>query len=64
MMSNKIASERDQALASKKSAEDKLVWKEKELTQLQDKHDQLIRQLNAPNTAIGGSTTNFNSRYF
>lgn len=53
MTKNKIQTERDQALASKKSAEDRLSWKEKEFTDLQTKYDDLINQLNAPDSALG-----------
>uniref|UniRef100_A0A9J2PZM7 Nucleoprotein TPR n=1 Tax=Ascaris lumbricoides TaxID=6252 RepID=A0A9J2PZM7_ASCLU len=48
MTSSKVTTERDQALASKKCAEDRLSWKENELAQLQAKYDELIRQINAP----------------
>ncbi|KHN79265.1 Nucleoprotein TPR [Toxocara canis] len=52
MTSNKVITERDQALSSKKSAEDRLSWKENELAQLQTKYDQLIQQINAPDSVV------------
>ncbi|VDK43065.1 unnamed protein product [Anisakis simplex] len=52
MTTNKIATERDQALASKKSAEDRLSFKENELSQLQSKYDELMRQINAPDSVV------------
>uniref|UniRef100_A0A915B058 Nucleoprotein TPR n=1 Tax=Parascaris univalens TaxID=6257 RepID=A0A915B058_PARUN len=55
MTSNKVTTERDQALASKKCAEDRLSWKENELAQLQAKYDELIRQINAPD-ALGDTS--------
>uniref|UniRef100_A0A0M3ILC4 Nucleoprotein TPR n=1 Tax=Ascaris lumbricoides TaxID=6252 RepID=A0A0M3ILC4_ASCLU len=53
MTSSKVTTERDQALASKKCAEDRLSWKENELAQLQAKYDELIRQINAPDALAG-----------
>ena len=53
MTLNKIKTERDQALASKKSAEDRLVWKETEFAELQTKHDTLMKQLNSPDSSLG-----------
>lgn len=53
MTTNKVETERDQALASKKSAEDRLSWKEKELMELQAKYDELMNQLNSPDSNLG-----------
>ncbi|VDN87438.1 unnamed protein product [Brugia pahangi] len=53
MTTNKIQTERDQALASKKSAEDRLSWKDKELSELQAKYDDLMNQLKTPDTSLG-----------
>ncbi|VDO37697.1 unnamed protein product [Brugia timori] len=52
MTTNKIQTERDQALASKKSAEDRLSWKDKELSELQAKYDDLMNQLKTPDTSL------------
>ncbi|VDN03913.1 unnamed protein product [Thelazia callipaeda] len=52
---NKIQAERDQALASKKSAEDHLALKENELNCLQTKYDDLINQLKAPDDSLESS---------
>ncbi|KAK6104821.1 hypothetical protein QQG55_17780 [Brugia pahangi] len=52
MTTNKIQTERDQALASKKSAEDRLSWKDKELNELQAKYDDLMNQLKTPDTSL------------
>ncbi|EJW86401.1 viral A-type inclusion protein repeat containing protein, partial [Wuchereria bancrofti] len=52
MTTNKIQTERDQALASKKSAEDRLTWKDKELSELQAKYDNLMNQLKTPDTSL------------
>lgn len=53
MTTNKIQTERDQALTSKKSAEDRLNWKDKELAELQAKYDDLINQLKTPDASLG-----------
>ncbi|KAL3995620.1 hypothetical protein ACH3XW_26595 [Acanthocheilonema viteae] len=52
MTTNKIQTERDQALASKKSAEERLTWKDKELSELQTKYDDLMNQLKAPDASL------------
>ncbi|VDK82623.1 unnamed protein product [Litomosoides sigmodontis] len=52
MTTNKIQTERDQALASKKSAEERLTWKDKELSELQTKYDDLMSQLKTPDTPL------------
>uniref|UniRef100_A0A915Q1E2 Nucleoprotein TPR/MLP1 domain-containing protein n=1 Tax=Setaria digitata TaxID=48799 RepID=A0A915Q1E2_9BILA len=52
MTTNKIQTERDQALASKKSAEDRLAWKDKELNELQTKYDDLMNQLKTPDASL------------
>ncbi|KAM3718204.1 Nucleoprotein TPR [Dirofilaria immitis] len=52
MTTNKIQTERDQALASKKSAEERLAWKDKELNDLQKKYDDLMNQLKAPDASL------------
>lgn len=53
MTTNKIQTERDQALASKKSAEERFTWKDKELSELQTKYDDLMSQLKTPDTSLG-----------
>ncbi|EJD73977.1 viral A-type inclusion protein repeat containing protein [Loa loa] len=52
MTTNKIQTERDQALASKKSAEERLTWKDKELSELQTKYDDLMSQLKTPDSSL------------
>lgn len=55
MTVNKVETERDQAVASKKSAEQRLAWKEKEVAEWQAKYDDLMRQINGPGST--GETT-------
>uniref|UniRef100_A0A0R3RZU7 TPR_MLP1_2 domain-containing protein n=1 Tax=Elaeophora elaphi TaxID=1147741 RepID=A0A0R3RZU7_9BILA len=52
MTMNKIQTERDQALASKKSAEERLTWKDKELSELRTKYDNLMSQLKTPDASL------------
>ncbi|MFH4976773.1 hypothetical protein AB6A40_003482 [Gnathostoma spinigerum] len=51
LTSNKVETERDQALSAKKSAEDQLAWKQNEFKELESRYNALMEQLNAPETS-------------